>query len=296
MTSYRSARAHARTPLLALLPLFVFVVPTRGQLTGPTPPVSIQKNGIRVDVEMVAVNVTVTDPRDRLVNGLKKDDFRLYEDGVEQEISSFSSEDVPISVGLLFDTSGSMSKKLKKSREAAIQFLRTANRRDEFFLVSFNDRAQLTSWFTTTIEELENRMMFTAAKGNTALLDAIYLGLNQMRNAGNGKQIRNFLKEADCQLYAMGVLDVEDMTRTTEEHDGPSLLSVLAEVTGGRVFPVSRWNPDSLPHKHHLWRKHSYQMVLHRPVELARLLRWDEKAGLRRDTIRSQWIDALEAQ
>ena len=139
--------------------------------------------GIKMNVEMALVNVTVTDPYSRLVTGLDKENFHVYEDGVEQEISAFSSEDVPISIGLIFDMSGSMADKVDKARQAAVQFLRTANPRDEFFLVSFNDRAELTSRFTSSIEELQNRMMFTVAKGRTALLDAIYLGLSQMRGA-----------------------------------------------------------------------------------------------------------------
>jgi Ca-activated chloride channel homolog len=206
----------------------------------------------------------VTDPYSRLVTGLDKDNFRVFEDGTEQEIATFSSEDVPISIGVIFDMSGSMSDKVNTARQAAVQFLKTANPRDEFFLVSFNDRAELTSGFTSSVEELQNRMMFTAAKGQTALLDAIYLGLSQMRDARNHKRalliisdggdnhsrynerdIRNFLKETDCQLYGMGVFDIDDMQRTDEERYGPTLLSELAEMTGGRVFPVA--SLDDLP-------------------------------------------------
>jgi Ca-activated chloride channel family protein len=253
-----------RLPYLILLGLMLFALPGSAQVTGPEPPnqsreADLKKSaGIQMNVEMALVNVTVTDPYSRLVTGLDKENFKVFEDGIEQEISAFSSEDVPISIGLIFDMSGSMADKVEKARQAAIQFMRTANPRDEFFLVSFNDRAELTSRFTSSIEELENRMMFTMAKGRTALLDAIYLGLSQMRSAHNGKRalliisdggdnhsryneadIRNFLKEADCQLYAMGIFDVNDMGRTTEERYGPSLLSELAEMTGGRVFPVS---------------------------------------------------------
>jgi Ca-activated chloride channel family protein len=253
-----------RLPYFALLAIILFALPVLAQVTGPEAPnqshePDLKKSaGIKMNVEMALVNVTVTDPYSRLVTGLDKENFRVFEDGVQQEISAFSSEDVPISIGLIFDMSGSMADKVDKARQAAVQFLRTANPRDEFFLVSFNDRAELTSRFTSSIEELQNRMMFTIAKGRTALLDAIYLGLSQMRGAKNGKRalliisdggdnhsryneadIRNFLKEADCQLYAMGVFDVNDMGRTTEERYGPSLLSELAEMTGGRVFPVS---------------------------------------------------------
>ena len=243
----------------------LLVLPGMAQVIGPTvPPKSPRqqsqesRNAIQVDVEMVLVNVTVTDPYGGLVTGLDKGNFRVFENDVEQEILTFSSEDVPISIGLIFDMSASMSGKLDKARQGALQFLKTANPRDEFFLVSFNDRAELTSRFTSNIEELQNRMMSTRPKGRTALLDAIYLGLSEMKGARNRKRallvisdggdnhsrynetkIRNALKEADCQLYGMGIFDVNDMRRTAEERNGPTLLSELAEITGGRVFPVS---------------------------------------------------------
>jgi len=221
--------------------------------------------GIKVDVNLALVNVTVTDPLNRLVTGLERENFRVYEDGTEQEIVTLSSEDVPVSIGLVFDMSGSMSDKVDKARQAAVQFMRTANPLDQFFLVSFNDRAELTSGFTSSVEELQTRMMFTASRGRTALLDAVYLGLSQMRGAHNAKRalliisdggdnhsrynendVKNFLKEADCQLYAIGIYDpIGIRSRTAEELNGPSLLSEMTEMTGGRVFPVA--NIGDLP-------------------------------------------------
>src|SRR5712692_6926693 len=143
---------------------------------------------IRVDVDLVLVNVTVTDPFNRLVTGLEQENFRVFEDNTEQEVVHFSSEDVPISIVVIFDMSGSMSNKVDKARLAALQFFKTANPQDEFFLVSFNDRAELTSRFTSSVEELQSRLMYTTARGRTALLDAIYLGLSQMRGAHNAKR------------------------------------------------------------------------------------------------------------
>ena len=219
---------------------------------------------IRVDVNLALVNVTVTDPLGRLVTGLERENFRVFEDNTEQEVVTMSSEDVPISIGLVFDMSGSMSDKVDKARQAAIQFMRTANPLDQFFLVSFNDRAELTSGFTNSVEELQNRMMFTSSRGRTALLDAIYLGLSQMRGARNAKRalliisdggdnhsrysetdVRNFLKEADCQLYAIGIYSEVGARATAEEVNGPSLLSEVTEMTGGRAFPVG--NIGELP-------------------------------------------------
>jgi len=143
---------------------------------------------IHFDVDLALVNVTVTDPYNRLVTGLETDNFRVFEDNIEQEVVTFSAEDVPISIGVIFDFSGSMSNKVGKAREAALQFFKTANPQDEFFLVSFNERAELTSSFTNSVEDLQSSMMFTAPKGRTALLDAIYLGLSQMRGAHNAKR------------------------------------------------------------------------------------------------------------
>ncbi|HLB31297.1 MAG TPA: VWA domain-containing protein, partial [Gammaproteobacteria bacterium] len=257
---------------IALAVCSLLALPAWAQIPGPdrpnTPPeqpAARPGRTIQLNVELALVNVTVTDPYNRLVTGLEKDNFRAFEDGVEQEIVHFSSEDVPISIGVIFDMSGSMSNKVDKARQAAVQFLRTANPSDEFFLVSFNDRAEMTSPFTSSVEEIQNRMMYTSAGGRTALFDGIYLGLSQMRGARNGKRallvvsdggdnhsrysesdVRNFLKEADCQLYAIGVYDSNDMARSREERYGPTLLAELAEMTGGRAFPVSRLNdlPD----------------------------------------------------
>jgi Ca-activated chloride channel family protein len=294
-----------------LVPLGVFAIAVcaliprtaYNQSQGPAQPLkevpsAIVNSGpvIKSDVDLTLVNVTVTDPLDRLVTGLEKEHFRIYEDGIEQEVLTLSSEDVPVSIGLVFDMSGSMSDKVEKAREAAVEFMRTANPKDQFFLVSFNDRAELTSGFTSSVDELQTRMMFTSSRGRTALLDAVYLGLSQMRGAHNGKRalliisdggdnhsrynendVKNYLKEADCQLYAIGIFDpIGIRSRTTEELEGPSLLSEMTEMTGGRVFPVGNLGelPDiaakigmelrnqyvigyksSNPHRNGAWRK-----------------------------------------
>jgi Ca-activated chloride channel homolog len=232
---------------------------TPGTLLKPT-------STLHMDVDLALVNVTVTDPYNRLVTGLDPDNFRVFEDNIEQEVVTFSSEDVPISIGVIFDFSGSMANKIGKAREAAIQFFKTANPQDEFFLVSFNERAELTSAFTNSVEDLQSRMMLTSPKGRTALLDAIYLGLSQMRGARNSKRallilsdggdnhsrynendIKRLVKEADTQLYAIGIFDpLGYRNRTPEELNGPSLLSEVTEMTGGRVFAVENLNdlPD----------------------------------------------------
>src|SRR5207302_3290361 len=126
---------------------------------------------IRVDTNMVLIPVTVTDPVNRFVTGLEKENFKIFEDKKEQEISAFSSEDAPLSIGVVFDCSGSMGKKLEKSREAVAQFFKLANPEDEFFLVQFNDSANLAQPLTSNLEEIQNKLAFTQSKGRTELLD-----------------------------------------------------------------------------------------------------------------------------
>jgi Ca-activated chloride channel homolog len=231
-----------------------------------TPGQVIKKGqSLHVDVELALVNVTVTDPHDRLVTGLEPDNFRIFENNVEQEIQYFSSEDVPISIGVIFDLSGSMSNKVGKAKEAALQFFKTANPQDEFFLVSFNERAEIMSTFTNTVEDLQSRLLSSLPKGRTALLDGIYLGLSEMRTARNAKRalliisdggdnhsrynesdIKRLVREADTQLYSVGIFDPLDYrSRTPEELNGPTLLSEVTELTGGRAFDVE--NANELP-------------------------------------------------
>jgi Ca-activated chloride channel family protein len=132
----------------------------------PQDPAATRETSIRVETQLVLINVTVTDPMNRFVTGLEKEHFKLSEEKVDQTITQFSSEDAPLSVGLVFDASGSMNNKLSKSREAAAQFFKTANPEDEFFLVQFNNRPELAVGFTSNTEEIQNRLTFTQAKGS----------------------------------------------------------------------------------------------------------------------------------
>jgi Ca-activated chloride channel family protein len=230
----------------------------------PTDSFKIQKGQpIRTETQITLVGASVTDPLGRLVTGLQQENFRVFEDGVEQEIVRFSSEDVPVSIGVIFDMSASMADKIDKSRQAAVQFFRTANPQDEFFLVDFNDRAQLVSAFTGSVDDLQDRLMYTGAHGLTALFDGVYLGLSQMRGAHNTKkallilsdggdnhsrysetEVRKFVREADVQIYAIGLFD-PDGGPTPEEREGPSLLGDMTMMTGGRTFVVK--NVNQLP-------------------------------------------------
>lgn len=221
---------------------------------------------IKVDVPLVLINVTVTDPMNRFVTGLEKEHFQIKEDKVDQVITQFGAEDAPLSMGIVFDASGSMGYKMNKAREAVAQFFKTANPEDEFFLAQFNDRPQMVTGFTASLEEIQNELTFTQSKGRTALLDAIYLALNKMKEAKNAKkallvisdggdnssryterEIKRLVKESDVQIYAIGIFEaVSARGRTPEELSGPGLLTEVAETTGGRQFPVENLNelPD----------------------------------------------------
>src|SRR5215469_15950354 len=216
---------------------------------------------IQVDVDMVLVNVTVTDDWNRIVTGLEKENFTVMEGNEAQEVRHFSSEDAPISLGVIFDMSGSMTEKITKAREAVVEFFKTANPQDEFFMITFNDRPELVSDFTTSVEDVQGKLVFTVPRGKTALLDAIYMGLSKMKDAHNSKkalliisdggdnhsrytenEIKSGVKEADVQIYAIGLYTVNPIQ--PEEINGPSLLTEVTEVTGGRTFTIN--NPNEL--------------------------------------------------
>lgn len=239
---------------------------TSGSSAKDTSDASIKAgHGIHIDVDLALVNVTVTDPYDRPVTGLDPSNFRVFDNNIEQEVLTFSMEDTPISVGVIFDNSGSMADKINSAREAVIEFFKASNPEDEFFFVSFSERAELTSAFTKSIEDLQTRMMLPAPRGRTALLDAICLGLSQMRGARNTRRalliisdggdnhsrysesdVKRLVKEADTQLYGIGIFEpLQYRSRTLEELNGPSLLAEITEMTGGRLFTVE--NPNELP-------------------------------------------------
>jgi VWFA-related protein len=231
----------------------------------PAPAVHSHPSDIRVNKTLVLINVTVIDPLNRFVTGLEKEHFRLFEDKIEQEITQFSSEDAPISIGLVFDTSGSMGPKLQKSRQAASEFFKTANPEDEFFLVQFNDRPELSVPFTTDTDKIQSVLTFTQSRGRTALLDAVYLAMHEMKKARNPRkalliisdggdncsrytetEIKNAVREADVQIFAIGIFEsLANRGRTPEEASGPGLLNELAEQTGGREYAVE--NVTELP-------------------------------------------------
>ena len=216
---------------------------------------------LKVDVDLVLVPVTITDPMNRLVTGLEKENFQLFEGSSQQEIKSFSAEDSPVSLGVIFDSSGSMSSKMDRAKEAVVEFFKTANPQDEFFMITFSDEPETVSDFTNSVDEIQNKLVFAVPRRRTALLDAIYMGISKMRQAKYPKkalliisdggdnhsrytenEIKSLVKEADVMIYAIGIYD--RYASAMEERLGPQLLSDITELTGGRAFTID--NPNDL--------------------------------------------------
>ena len=258
--------------LLAALWLCPFATAAEADPTPGTDPAEdglvlefTRREVIKVDVEMALINVTVTDPTGRMVTGLDKNHFLLKEDNKKQIIEQFGAEEAPLSLAVVFDASGSMGYKMSKAREAVAQFFKTSNPEDEFFLVQFNNRPEMVTGFTRSMEEIQSRLTFVRSKGRTALLDAIYLALNQMKQARNSqkallvisdggdnssrytpREIKRTVRESDVQIYAIGIYEpYASRGRTPEEAAGPGLLTEIAEATGGRQFAVQ--NVNELP-------------------------------------------------
>jgi Ca-activated chloride channel homolog len=235
--------------------------PKPADIVASTAGMSAHVRPLKVDVDLVLVPVTITDPMNRLVTGLDKDNFQLYEGNSSQQIRTFSSEDAPVSLGVIFDSSGSMSSKMDRAKDAVIEFFKTANPQDEFFMITFSDEPEAVSDFTSSVDEIQNKLVFAIPRHRTALLDAIYMGVSKMRQAKFAKkalliisdggdnhsrytegEIKALVKEADVMIYAIGIYD--RYASATEERLGPQLLSDITELTGGRAFTID--NPNDL--------------------------------------------------
>jgi len=198
---------------------------------------------LRVDTNLVLIPVSVNSPLNQPVAGLEKEHFKLYDDKVQQTITTFSMENEPIAMGLVFDTSSSMGGLLHESRSAATEFLRNAEREDEFCLVEFDSAPRLAVPLTSDAAKIQHELLFSKAKGSTALLDAIYLGLHEIKKSKRQRralvvitdgddnnsrysyaEVRNVLRESDVLIYAIGI---------------PGLMSQFTEQTGGRLYAIT---------------------------------------------------------
>jgi len=269
-----------KTPLPIAALSFTFTSIALAQTAGPIDPITPRPSPatldaeaprahLRIDASLVLIPVQVSTDLGAPVTHLAKEDFRILEDGVEQKITHFAQDDAPISIGVVFDSSGSMHNKMHKSLEAASTFFKTANPEDEFFLVDFNERAKLAVGFTPDSGELYRRISHTRPFGRTSLFDAIELAVRQMKKARNARKaivilsdggdnrsrmtfqsIRNLMQESDVQMYSMGIFDEAgegngSAKRPREEQEGPRLLDELTELTGGRNYRIE--NLDELP-------------------------------------------------
>jgi len=208
-------------------------------------------HNLKVDVDVVLATATVTDRDGRFVTGLEKENFKISEDKVPQELTYFSSEDIPVSVGIIFDVSGSMKDKLKTAVQAAMTFLKGGNPDDEYFLVEFSDKPT-GSEFTNDIAKLQQRFMFSKAKGRTALYDAVYMGLSKLEEGNNPKRalllitdgednrsrytfsnVKQYVKEKDVQMYSIGI---SNGPGDTSAEQGKALLRDLSAISGGESF------------------------------------------------------------
>jgi Ca-activated chloride channel homolog len=236
--------------------------PAETKQTPPSPTNQIQRqlsdrggqDPIIIDTELVSLTVTVTDPNSRLVTGLDKQHFEVYEDKVKQLITFFNDEDVPVSMGIVFDVSGSMKGKLDRAREALKAFIQTSHHDDDFFLVGFNQRATLLGEFADG-DTIQNKFTLVDPRGQTALYDAAYLGIEKVKQGRHTKraillisdgqdnssrytygELRKLLKEAGVQIYCIGIVELGGGSGGTLDLQGQSILEEIAQTTGGKAF------------------------------------------------------------
>jgi Ca-activated chloride channel homolog len=229
--------------------------PADGPVVKAAPLVQVENDKpVIVHSDLITLTVTVTDTYGRFVTGLGQKAFTIFDDKIEQQITHFSDEDAPVSLGVVFDVSGSMSgDKISKAREALQRFIETSHTRDEYFLIGFNHRAQLLMDRTRDSDALLQKLTFVQTRGQTALYDATYLGVERVTRGAHQKravllisdgqdnssrytfnELRRLLKETDVIIYAVGIVSGND--NSTLDYAGRSILEELAGVSGGKAF------------------------------------------------------------
>lgn len=277
---------HARRMRLASGSVFLFVLlfvaaPLAfAQTPQPTPPPVEEDGVINVKTDLVTLTLTVTDYYGRYVSGLTKDAFTVLDNGEEQELTFFSDSDAPVSIGILFDVSGSMSgEKIGKARKALERFINTSHPSDEYFLIAFNSRAQLLLDRTRDGEAVLQKLTLVEPKNNTALYDACYLGVERVTRGAhqkkailiisdgqdnasryNFKEVRRLLKESDVTIYSVGIMDGRD-SGSMEGMQGQAFLDELSSVTGGKSFyPNTSVELDEIFERIALELRHQYSV------------------------------------
>ncbi|HTG16433.1 MAG TPA: VWA domain-containing protein [Blastocatellia bacterium] len=211
---------------------------------------------------VVNVIVSVTDPYGRFVTGLTKEHFEIFDDKVKQQIAHFTDDDAPVSLGIVYDVSGSMKERIARSIRALRRFIETSHDDDDFFLIAFNDRAKLIEDYTTSGDSILGHLMFVQPKGSTALYDAAYIAVEKVQQGRHSKkalllisdgqdnnsrytykELRNRVKEADVQIYAIGITDPASDSLSGF---GRSILEEMTRMTGGRAFFPNAYNEAEL--------------------------------------------------
>jgi Ca-activated chloride channel family protein len=251
------------------------------------------KGVVITNTDLITFTVTVTDTYGRYVSGLGKNAFTVLDEKKPQEISFFSDDDAPVSVGVIFDVSGSMSgDKIKRAREALSKFIQTSHNSDEYFLIAFNSRAQLLLDKTRDGNAVLDKLTFVQTKNNTALYDACYLGVEKVQRGAHPKralllisdgqdnnsrysfsELRRLLKESDVTLYGIGILSGSD-AGSGLGMEGQGILDELASVSGGKAFfPRSNAEMDDIFEQIALELRHQYS-IGYKPVNFTNDGRW----------------------
>jgi Ca-activated chloride channel homolog len=230
-------------------------IPSEPPPPPPTDPAKQQPGAsIKVDVNLVVLHTSVLDDRGKFVEGLTQDNFRVYEDKTEQKLSVFKREDIPVSMGLVIDNSGSMRDKRPRVNEAALTLVQSSNPQDEAFVVNFNDDfyLDLDKDFSSSIPELKEALERIDARGSTALYDAIIGSLDHLKKAAKEKKVllivtdgedntsRNSLEKTvreiqktDTVIYTIGLLGQENKKSAK---NAKKALTAVAEASGGIAF------------------------------------------------------------
>jgi Ca-activated chloride channel family protein len=251
-----------------------------------------QSDRIRERTDLVSFTVTVTDTYNRLVTGLDKQHFEVFEDKVKQDISFFSDDDAPVNMGIIFDVSGSMKGKLDRARDALKAFIQTSHDDDDFFLVGFNQRANLLAEFTDG-ETLANKLTLVDPRGQTALYDASYLGIEKVKQGRHNRhaillisdgqdnssrytygELRKLLKEAGVQIYCIGIVEMGGGAGGTLDMQGQAILEEISQVTGGKAFfPRSAAELEDATTRIALELRHQYS-IAYNPTNVKRDGQW----------------------
>ena len=270
--------------------------PPNTEPSAPGPQKSLSELGqgpIITQTDLITFTVTVTDTYGRYVSGLGKGAFTVFDEKKAQEITFFSDDDAPVSVGVIFDVSGSMNgEKIKRARDALSKFIQTSHNMDEYFLIAFNSRAQLLLDKTRDGNQVLDKLMYVQTKNNTALYDACYLGVEKVQRGAHPKralllisdgqdnnsrytfnELRRVLKESDVTLYGIGILSGSD-AGSSLGMEGQGILDELASVSGGKAFfPRSNAEMDDIFEQIALELRHQYS-IGYKPLNFTNDGRW----------------------